>query len=107
MTRASPARVERRQMLAARRSTTPKPPSTITMDDKGRFNGSCNVTACQQPGAAWYNSSTRAYYCASCAREINYWSKRDDDIIICTPVAEDVLAPGRTPPPFPRRASRS
>lgn len=31
----------------------------------------CNRTACQKPGAAWWNTSTRAYYCADCAKAIN------------------------------------
>ena len=40
--------------------------------DKGLFNGSCNVTACQLPNSAhWFNHSTRAYYCGTCARELN------------------------------------
>ena len=39
--------------------------------DKGLFNGSCNRTACQKPGALFYNHSTRLYYCPSCAQMIN------------------------------------
>lgn len=39
--------------------------------DKGQQGGSCNVTACQEPGATWFNTSTRAFYCPSCARKIN------------------------------------
>jgi hypothetical protein len=39
--------------------------------DKGFFKGSCNRTACQAPGATWYNHSTRVYYCPACARLIN------------------------------------
>ena len=35
------------------------------------FNGSCNVTACQKPGAQYWNTSTRAFYCAKCAKQIN------------------------------------
>lgn len=42
--------------------------------DKGLYNGSCNREACQKPGAVWYNSVTRAHYCAPCAREINRWN---------------------------------
>jgi hypothetical protein len=40
--------------------------------DKGHHGGSCNVTACQLPASAfWFNHSTRAYYCETCARAIN------------------------------------
>lgn len=33
--------------------------------------GACNVTACQKPGAEYWNTSTRAWYCEKCARAIN------------------------------------
>lgn len=46
--------------------------------DKGLKNGSCNLTACQQPGATWYNKSTQKYYCAACAKEINWPGGRKD-----------------------------
>ncbi len=46
---------------------TKKPDPTI----KGQRGGNCNRTACQQPGAHWYNPYTYAYYCAPCARELN------------------------------------
>lgn len=39
--------------------------------DKGLFNGSCNRRACQVPGATYWNSSTRAHYCKTCAYMIN------------------------------------
>lgn len=39
--------------------------------DKGLKNGSCNRTACQDPGANFFNRSTKAYYCEYCARRIN------------------------------------
>jgi hypothetical protein len=31
----------------------------------------CNRTACRAPGAIWWNTSTRAYYCTPCAHRIN------------------------------------
>lgn len=31
----------------------------------------CHRTACRKAGAAWWNPSTRTYYCAVCARAIN------------------------------------
>lgn len=42
-----------------------------TAFDKGWFRGSCNTTACQRPGAEWFNHSTRAYYCEDCAHVLN------------------------------------
>jgi|VirMetMinimDraft_7_1064189.scaffolds.fasta_scaffold00089_28 hypothetical protein len=61
------------------------------MSTKGVFDGNCNRTDCQKPikGNNWWNSSTRAYYCEACAEGhhgINYWSRRDDGITICTKV---------------------
>lgn len=40
--------------------------------DKGLRLGSCNRTACQGPGAYWYNRTMSAWYCTSCANMINY-----------------------------------
>lgn len=47
--------------------------------DKGDYAGSCNRTACQRPGASWFNHSTRRYYCVDCAWELNNdpFNKRD------------------------------
>lgn len=40
--------------------------------DKGEFNGSCNITACQKPNSAtWFNHSTQKYYCKECAHRLN------------------------------------
>ncbi|SCW95463.1 hypothetical protein [Ancylobacter rudongensis] len=50
---------------------------------KGALNGNCNLSACQRPGAAYFNTSTRAYYCRSCAESINGWAKRDAGFFIC------------------------
>lgn len=38
---------------------------------KGVYGGNCNVTACQLPGAKWWNWGSRAFYCHSCAHDIN------------------------------------
>ena len=46
--------------------------------DKGLKNGSCNLTACQAPGADYYNVATQRYYCADCAKEINWPGGRKD-----------------------------
>lgn len=59
--------------------------------EKGDYNGSCNITACQRPNSAtWYNHSTRKYYCPSCAIRLNTdpFNKRDSERIwghtLCT-----------------------
>jgi len=44
---------------------------------KGKFNGNCNITSCQKPGATWWNKSTRKYYCESCALELNRVNRKD------------------------------
>lgn len=59
---------------------------------KGKQGGNCNVTACQKPGATWWNTSTRAYYCAHCASEINGWSKHDEGYEICFPSESAAIA---------------
>lgn len=56
---------------------------TVNKADKGKLRGSCNVTACQRPGAAWFNTSTRAYYCQPCALDITGFTKRVDGFHIC------------------------
>jgi hypothetical protein len=50
--------------------------------DKGLKGGSCNITACQQPGANYYNKSTKRYYCAHCAKEINWPGGRKDTMAL-------------------------
>lgn len=44
---------------------------------KGMKNGNCNRTACQKPGAVYYNHSTEKYYCAECATMINDMNRTD------------------------------
>lgn len=47
-------------------------------DDKGKKGGACNVTSCQLPNSAlWYNHSTQAYYCETCAKAINDSNRAD------------------------------
>jgi len=46
-------------------------PTKPDPDLKGVFNGNCNRTDCQKPGATWYNHSTQRYYCPHCADMIN------------------------------------
>lgn len=57
--------------------------------DKGKMNGSCNRTDCQRPGANWFNTSTRAYYCEPCAVDITGFTKRVDGFHICFPSTGD------------------
>ena len=63
---------------------------------KGKLDGNCNVTDCQKPGATWWNTSTRAYYCYHCAEDINYWSRHDEGIEICYP-SESVAIAAKAP----------
>ena len=44
---------------------------------KGKYEGNCNRTACQRPGAVWYNHSTREHYCSSCASTLNKVNRAD------------------------------
>ena len=44
---------------------------------KGLKGENCNRTACQAPGAYWYNHSTQAYYCRTCADLINRANRHD------------------------------
>ena len=45
----------------------------------GNKGGLCQRSACRAPGADWFNHSTRAYYCATCAREINLFDEQTGD----------------------------
>lgn len=45
--------------------------------DKGKRGGSCNRITCQALGAEWFNHSTCAHYCGSCARAINEANRAD------------------------------
>ena len=54
-----------------------------TNESKGKFGGDCNVTQCQKPGACCYNHAMRAYYCKSCAEEINKFSRIDNGVNLC------------------------
>lgn len=57
--------------------------------EKGRLNGLCNRSACLRPGATWFNTSTRAYYCRPCAQDITSFAKRADGFHICFPTTGD------------------
>ena len=48
---------------------------------KGVFGKNCNRTACQAPGATWYNHSTRMYYCHDCALDINSYRPLNDTFL--------------------------
>jgi hypothetical protein len=43
--------------------------------DKGLKNGSCNRGSCQEPGATFFNRSTKMYYCEDCAAKINSYAE--------------------------------
>ena len=48
-------------------------------EPKGRFNGRCNVTACQRPGSKIFMSVENAYYCVACARKMIEWDDHLND----------------------------
>lgn len=56
---------------------------TDTAQDIGAYGGLCNRTACREPGARWWNSSTRKFYCVMCASRINLECRRFDENPIC------------------------
>lgn len=45
--------------------------------NKGLKGGSCNRTACQAPGAVYFNFSTEKYYCRRCAEDLNRANRFD------------------------------
>lgn len=51
------------------------------LEGKGLKGQRCNRTACQAEGAYWYNHSTRAYYCGTCADIINAANGKDSYVI--------------------------
>jgi hypothetical protein len=52
---------------------------------KGAYLGNCNITACQGPGAVWFNKAMGKYYCRECAEAINTpgWPLGANTPIIC------------------------
>lgn len=65
------------------------------MTTKGEKGGNCNRTACQRPGAVWYNHSTRKYYCPKCASLLNRFNDVDAQSMfghdLCVLVAPDEM----------------
>ena len=49
----------------------------------GTYGGLCNRTACREPGARWWNTSTRKFYCVMCASRINLECRRMDEDPLC------------------------
>jgi hypothetical protein len=56
---------------------------------KGTLGGQCNRTACTTPGARWFNSVTRRYYCGPCAELINGYTVADTGQAICAQLPAD------------------
>lgn len=50
---------------------------------KGELGQECNRTACDVTPALFFNTSTKAHYCAGCARKINSFCETP----ICTRVS--------------------
>lgn len=48
---------------------------------KGKEGCNCNRTACQQPGALFFNCGTRAWYCYECAKDINEFALRTPEVV--------------------------
>ena len=54
----------------------------LIASDKGKYLGSCNITACQRPNSAiWYNHSTQKYYCEPCALMLNRANQHDEYVV--------------------------
>lgn len=52
---------------------------------KGVRGKNCNVTACQEPGAFFFNSGTNKHYCRYCATDIHRFNLRSDDDFVLFP----------------------
>lgn len=50
---------------------------------KGVKGKNCNVTACQKPPAVYFNSVMKAWYCESCSKEINHYSRTIVEVPLC------------------------
>lgn len=76
--------------LRAMDNAAATPPSESAPDDLGRKDAGhiCARTACRKPEATWWNPSTRAYYCRSCALKINEYSPG-----LCVPPTNSEPAP--------------
>ena len=76
------------------------PPTTTEPDaTKGKYKGRCNRTACETAAPAlWWHFSTRAYYCAVCAKLLNLENRKDaKDLyghVLCVYVPENPAAHG-------------
>ncbi len=63
------------------------------MSDKGKLNGTCNMSSCTTgEKATWYNHGSYAHYCKSCAMRLNADPHNERDAIrlfghkLCTEV---------------------
>ena len=68
----------------------------MSEEGRGLYEGLCNRMACLQPGATWYNHSTRKYYCWRCATLINFANPeavREYGTQLCTEGKNDGLSP--------------
>ena len=43
---------------------------------KGTFDGPCNITSCQRPGARVFMKAENAYYCRRCALDMDGFDRR-------------------------------
>lgn len=63
-------------------------PAQPEKPDKGKFNGSCNRRACQQPDATWINHGNNLFYCGPCGVELNRWNRDWKGGPMCEDVAK-------------------
>jgi hypothetical protein len=52
--------------------------------DAGKWGSFCYRTACQQPNAVYFNTSTREHYCLDCATRINMGCAMHNEPMICS-----------------------
>lgn len=52
-----------------------------TDNNKGQtYGGSCNITACDNTDAVWWNAITHGLYCEQCAIQVNRWTHNNKHI---------------------------
>jgi hypothetical protein len=68
-----------------------KNPEVTTVTLKGKEGKNCNVTHCQMPHAHYEHIHNHAFYCRSCAEDINEFAIRVDKIDLFPSLQEIVI----------------
>lgn len=55
--------------------------------EKGEQGGECARKECHGHNALFYNSSTRMWYCAKCAKQINFYAEQE--LCVLKPLSEE------------------